>query len=90
MTKCYTAGQGESVEYVSQKVKPKKPRVSKEPVDSTDLYITKNDSRIIDHDPRMHHADHIRFMTTFVPHPDDAAAWLFNEPKVELQGNKHE
>lgn len=68
--------------------KPKKPVK-----DKLDEYITPNAgwvSRIIDNDPRMHHAEHIRFMNNFTPHPDPASAWLFHEPAVELQGNKYD
>jgi hypothetical protein len=34
--------------------------------------------------------EHKRFLKNFVPHPDVAAQWLFNEPKVELLGAKHD
>jgi hypothetical protein len=35
-------------------------------------------------------AEHKRFMKTFKPHPDYAAAWLFNQPTVELLGARYE
>ena len=69
---------------------PKEPKPKKEPVENVDLYITKNNARIIAQDNRLSHADHIRFMTVFTPHPDPASAWLFNPPTVELQGNKYD
>lgn len=36
------------------------------------------------------HKEHIKFMHQFQPHPDDASAWLYNEPKVDLLGAKHD
>lgn len=41
-------------------------------------------------DHSMSQLEHIKFMERFKPHPDHAAKWLFNKPKVELQGNKHD
>jgi hypothetical protein len=35
-------------------------------------------------------AEHKRWLATFEPRSDYAAAWLFNEPKVELLGAKYE
>jgi hypothetical protein len=35
-------------------------------------------------------AEHRRFMKTFKPHPDYAAAWLFHQPTVELLGARYE
>lgn len=90
--KCYSLGYGESVQYVSPcpRPKPVKPKASKEPVENVDLYMAKNRAQIISHDNRLSHADHIRFMSKFIAQPDPAAAWLFHEPRVELQGNKHD
>lgn len=84
MSKCYTAGFGESVTYTSKrKPKQKTPKEPKPPKeDVLDIYIAPNNgwtSRIIAQDPRMSHADHIRLMTGFKPRPDDAAAWLYTE-----------
>ena len=90
---CYSFGYGVSVPYVSANPRPKKPKQEKPPKeDVLDVYIAPNNgwvSRIIAQDPRMSHADHIRFMNSFRSQPDPAAAWLFNQPAVELQGNKH-
>lgn len=36
------------------------------------------------------HKEHIKFMNQFQPHPDDASAWLYNEPKVDLLGDKYD
>ena len=89
--KCYSLGYGKSVEYVSPSPRPKpvNPRPPKEPVENVDLYMAKNRAQIISHDNRLSHADHIRFMSKFIAQPDPAAEWLFHEPRVELQGNKH-
>lgn len=90
LTKAYKLGEGESVGLVSKR-KKKAGRPPKD--DVVDVYIAPNNgwvSRIIGQDPRMSHADHIRYMNTFRPHPDIASSWLFNEPKVELEGNKHD
>ena len=81
MTKCYTAGFGESVVHIGRdKMKVKKPKVVKPPKESVlDIYIAPNNgwvSRIIAQDPRMSHAEHIRFMNSFKPKPDPAAAWM--------------
>jgi predicted transcriptional regulator len=92
LTKAYTAGFGISAVHISprrQKV-PKEPKPKKEPAENVDQYLTKNKANIVSHDNRLSHADHIRFMSTFTPHPDPASAWLFNQPAVELQGNKHD
>jgi hypothetical protein len=35
-------------------------------------------------------AEHRRFMKSFKPHPDYAAAWLFHEPTVELLGARYD
>lgn len=80
MSKCYTAGFGESVTYTSKR-KPKKKQPKPERKDKLDEYIAPNDSWIstLYADPRTNHAEHIRFMNNFKPRPDDAAAWLFTE-----------
>lgn len=95
MSKCYTAGFGESVTYTSKRKPkqklPKEPKPPKE--DVLDIYIAPNNgwvSQIHAQDPRMNHAEHIRYMNSFKPQPDPASQWLFNQPAVELQGNKHE
>jgi len=41
-------------------------------------------------DIKLKMAEHKRWLATFKPHPDPAAAWLFHEPKVELLGAKYE
>lgn len=81
MSKCYTAGFGESVTYTSKrKPRPKTPKPQKRgPAEDVNVYQTNNKSRIISHDNRLSHADHIRLMTGFKPRPDDAAAWLYTE-----------
>ena len=81
MSKCYTAGFGESVTYTSKrKPKKKQPKAQKPPKeDVLDIYIAPNNgwtSRIIAQDPRMSHAEHIRQMNNFRPRPDPAAAWM--------------
>ena len=53
-------------------------------------YLAKNNARFVSQDFRMNHAEHVRFMTKFQSHPDPASAWLFNEPRVELEGNKYD
>lgn len=81
LTKAYSAGFGISAVHISprrQKV-PKAPRLPKEPAEDVNVYQTNNKSRIISHDNRLSHADHIRLMTGFKPRPDDAAAWLYTE-----------
>lgn len=92
MTKCYTAGYGESVVHIGREKMQKKPKVDKKE-DVLDIYIAPNNgwvSRIIAQDPRMSHADHVRFMNSFRPQPDYAASWLFNQPAVELQGARYD
>jgi predicted transcriptional regulator len=90
-TKAYKLGEGESVELVGKRKKAGTPKGSKkEPLVNVELYRIKNNARFISQDYRMSHADHIRFMNDFVSHPDPAAEWLFNEPKVELLGAKYE
>lgn len=92
LTKAYSAGFGISAVHISPRRQqaPKEPKPKKEPAENVDQYLIKNKANIISHDNRLSHADHIRFMTGFVPHPDPASQWLFNQPAVELQGNKHE
>ena len=92
LTKAYSAGFGISAVHISPRRNkvPKEPKPKKEPAENVDLYLAKNNAHIVSQDNRLSHADHIRFMTAFVSHPDPASEWLFNEPKVELQGNKHE
>jgi len=41
-------------------------------------------------DHAIQHGDHIKFMARFQPRPDVAAAWMFNEPKVELLGARYD
>ena len=41
-------------------------------------------------DHSMSQLEHIKFMERFKPHPDVAAKWLFNKPKVGLLGAKYE
>jgi predicted transcriptional regulator len=90
-TKAYKLGQGESVELVSsRKKKDKTEKPKKEPVENVLAYLAKNKAHFVSLDYRLSHADHIRFMNDFVSHPDPAAEWLFNEPKVELLGAKYE
>jgi len=90
-TKAYKLGNGKSVELVStRKKKEKTEKPKKESIENVDAYLTKNGARIVSQDYRMSHAEHIRFMNRFEIHPDPASAWLFNEPKVELEGNKHD
>jgi predicted transcriptional regulator len=89
LTKAYKLGKGDSVVLVSKrKGETEKPK--KEPVENVLAYLAKNKARFVSLDYRMSHADHIRFMNGFVSHPDPASEWLFNEPKVELEGNKHD
>ena len=92
--KCYSFGQGISLPYVAANPRPKKPKQDKPPKeDVLDVYIAPNngwESRIIVQDPRMSHVHHILYMNSFRPQPDIAAAWLFNKPKVELQGARHD
>jgi predicted transcriptional regulator len=90
-TKAYKLGNGKSVELVStRKKKEKTEKPKKESIENVNAYLTKNGARIVSLDYRMSHADHIRFMNRFEIHPDPAAEWLFNEPKVELLGAKYE
>lgn len=90
-TKAYKLGEGESVELVSKrKKKEKAEKPKKEPLENVDAYLIKNNARFISQDYRMSHAEHIRYMNRFESQPDPASAWLFNEPKVELEGNKHD
>lgn len=91
MTKAYKLGNGKSVELVSKrKKKEKAEKPKKESVENVELYLRSNNARFVSQDYRLSHADHIRFMNRFQPHPDPASEWLFNEPKVELEGNKHD
>jgi len=41
-------------------------------------------------DYAIQHGDHIRCMARFQPRPDVAAAWMFNEPNVELLGARYD
>jgi hypothetical protein len=45
---------------------------------------------IIQYDIKLKMAEHKKWMKTFVPHPDYASAWLFNQPRVELLGARYE
>jgi hypothetical protein len=91
LTKAYKLGNGKSVELVNTRKKKEKPEKSKkEPLENVNAYLTKNCARIVSLDYRMSHADHIRFMNSFVSHPDPASAWLFNEPRVELLGARYD
>ena len=47
-------------------------------------------STIHSKDYSMNHNEHIKFMERFQPQPDPASAWMFNKPKVELQGARHD
>lgn len=91
-TKAYKLGNGESVELVSKRRKnagtPKGSK--KEPVENVEAYQINNNARFISQDYRMSHAEHIRFMNRFQPHPDPASEWLFNEPRVELLGAQYD
>ena len=90
-TKAYKLGEGESVELVSsRKKKEKTEKPKKESVENVLAYLAKNKAHFVSLDYRLSHADHIRFMNDFVSHPDPAAEWLFNEPKVELLGAKYD
>ena len=90
-TKAYTLGNGKSVELVStRKKKEKSEKPKKESVENVDAYLTKNRARIVSQDYRLSHAEHIRYMNLFQSRPDPASAWLFHEPRVELEGNKHD
>ena len=42
------------------------------------------------YDIKLKMAEHKKWLATFKPHPDFAAAWLYNEPRTELQGAKYE
>jgi hypothetical protein len=50
--------------------------------------IIERDTSMIDTNLKM--AEHRRFMKSFKPHPDYAAAWLFHQPRVELLGARYE
>lgn len=47
-------------------------------------------STIHSKDYAMSHIHHILFMERFKPHPDHAAVWLFNKPKVALLGARYD
>lgn len=47
-------------------------------------------STIHSKDYSMNHGEHIKFMERFQPQPDPASAWMFNKPKVELQGARYD
>jgi len=47
-------------------------------------------SQIYTWDRAVSQLDHIEFMARFQPHPDRAAVWLFNKPRVELLGAKYD
>jgi hypothetical protein len=42
------------------------------------------------YDVKLKMAEHKKWLATFKPHPDPASAWLFHEPRTELQGAKYE
>jgi len=50
--------------------------------------IVERDTSMIDTKLKM--AEHKRWLATFKPQPDVAAAWLFNKPRVELLGARYE
>jgi hypothetical protein len=51
----------------------------------------KLDERDTSHyDVNLKMAEHRRWLATFKPHPDYAAAWLFHEPRIELLGARYE
>ena len=90
-TKAYKLGNGQSVELVSsRKKKEKTEKPKKEPLEDVEAYRTKNNARFISQDYRLSHAEHIRYMNRFEPHPDPASEWLFNEPRVELLGARYD
>ena len=91
LTKAYTIGDGDSVELVSKrKKKEKTEKPKKESIENVDAYLAKNNARFVSQGYLLSHADHIRHMRNFQPHPDPASTWLFNEPKVELLGAKYD
>jgi hypothetical protein len=96
LTKVYKLGNGESVMLTSKK--KSKQNEARKAANKRNIYdpyapIMPNNgwrSMIHSKDYAMQHGEHTKFMERFQPHPDHAAAWLFNEPKVELEGNKHD
>lgn len=101
LTKAYKLGEGKSVELVSKRKKKDSNAIqdaARKAFNKRNLYdinspIMPNTgwvSQIHCLDNSMSQIHHILFMERFKPHPDQASAWLFNEPKVELEGNKHD
>jgi predicted transcriptional regulator len=98
-TKTYKLGHSESVAWVRTKKQKKKPQdaslkvFNKRNIFDPDAPIMPNNgwvSTIHSKDYMMQHGEHIKFMERFQPRPDPAAVWLFNEPKVDLQGAKYD
>jgi hypothetical protein len=97
-TKAYKIGSGDSVAWVRIKKQKKKPIASLKVFNKNTPYdpdapIMPNNgwvSTIHSKDYMMQHGEHIKFMERFQPHPDYAAVWLFNEPKVELLGARYD
>jgi DNA-binding transcriptional ArsR family regulator len=87
-TKAYKAGCEESVVLVSKKKSQDERRKEANKRNIYDPYapIMPNNgwrSTIHSKDYSFQHGEHIKFMERFNPHPDYAAAWLFNEPNKE-------
>ena len=89
MTKAYKLGDGESVVLVAKrKSKQDAARRALTKRKDYDPYapIMPNNgwrSTIHSKDYSFQHGEHIKFMERFNPHPDYAAAWLFNKPNKE-------
>jgi DNA-binding transcriptional ArsR family regulator len=87
-TKAYKAGCEESVVLVSKKKSQDERRKEMSKRNTYDPYapIMPNNgwrSTIHSKDYSFQHGEHIKFMERFNPHPDHAAAWLFNKPNKE-------
>ena len=84
-TKAYKLGEGESVELVSKKKSQNERRKELSKRNTYDPYapiVANNGWRSTIHswDRSVSQHDHLEFMKRFQPHPDVAAAWLFNQP----------
>jgi len=84
----YKAGSEESVVLVSKKKSQNERRKELSKRNTYDPYapIAANNgwrSTIHSWDRSVSQHDHLEFMKRFQPHPDYAAAWLFNKPNKE-------
>jgi DNA-binding transcriptional ArsR family regulator len=88
LTKVYKLGKGDSVVLINKKKSQNERRKEMSKRNTYDPYapIAANNgwrSTIHSWDRSVSQHEHLEFMKRFQPHPDYAAAWLFNKPNKE-------